>query len=260
MAVTPAVRIYVVRSLLSPLRRLGLCLAALGPTLAGAQPPPPPQPLPSREINVEFAFVSTSGNASTQTVGLAGEVVLRPDAWVFRTRAAFLRNEVDDAVIAESLQYLFRVEHQASRRASTFAEYTFFRDRFAGVDSRQTLVAGLLARLVQGPAHEFSVDAGAGYVDERRRNNPRVSSVTYVLSSRYRWRVSPTAELTDEGRFSGRFERSEDWRVDHTVAVSARITTLLSLKLSNSLRYAHDPVPGFRHTDTTTSVALVAKF
>ncbi len=43
-------------------------------------------------------------------------------------------------------------------------------------------------------------------------------------------------------------------------AVTARLTTLFSLKVSNTIRYAHAPVPGFKDTDTNTSVALVAKF
>jgi ubiquinone/menaquinone biosynthesis C-methylase UbiE len=43
-------------------------------------------------------------------------------------------------------------------------------------------------------------------------------------------------------------------------AITARLTQLFSLKVSNTIRYAHAPVPGFKDTDTTTSVALVAKF
>jgi putative salt-induced outer membrane protein YdiY len=43
-------------------------------------------------------------------------------------------------------------------------------------------------------------------------------------------------------------------------AITARLTQLFSLKVSNTVRYSHAPVPGFKHTDTNTSVALVAKF
>lgn len=239
--------------------RLWSCLLFLAPTLAAAQPAPPPPP-PSREITAEFAFVSTTGNASTQTAGVSGELVLRPDRWLFRQRAAFVRNEVEDEVTAESVLYLLRAEHQVNHAVSAFSEYTIFLDRFAGVDRRHTLVGGLTARLLRRHGHELSADLGAGYLDERRTRDPRVASATFVFGTRYRWRMSPTAELTDDARFNGRFEKSEDWRVEHTVALSARITTLLSLKVSNSVRFAHRPVPGFRKTDTSSSVALVAKF
>jgi hypothetical protein len=35
---------------------------------------------------------------------------------------------------------------------------------------------------------------------------------------------------------------------------------VFSLKLSNVVRYVHEPVVGFEATDTITSVALVTKF
>ena len=33
-----------------------------------------------------------------------------------------------------------------------------------------------------------------------------------------------------------------------------------SLKVANTIRYVSQPVPGFKSTDTMTSIALVAKF
>jgi hypothetical protein len=38
------------------------------------------------------------------------------------------------------------------------------------------------------------------------------------------------------------------------------VTELLSLKVSNTIRYLQFPPAGFKTTDTTTSIALVAKF
>jgi len=42
--------------------------------------------------------------------------------------------------------------------------------------------------------------------------------------------------------------------------LTARLTTLLSLKVSNTVRYVHEPVIGFETTDTITAFALVLKF
>jgi putative salt-induced outer membrane protein YdiY len=51
-----------------------------------------------------------------------------------------------------------------------------------------------------------------------------------------------------------------DWRAGNNATVSAKLTTVFSLKLSNTIRYVNDPVPGFLKTDTVTAIALVAKF
>ena len=47
---------------------------------------------------------------------------------------------------------------------------------------------------------------------------------------------------------------------DETLAITARLTGLFSLKASNTIRYANAPVSGFTTTDTITAIALVAKF
>ena len=56
------------------------------------------------------------------------------------------------------------------------------------------------------------------------------------------------------------FAESSDWRTANIVALTAKLTTLLSLKVSNTVRYVNAPVAGFEKTDSITSVALVAKF
>jgi putative salt-induced outer membrane protein YdiY len=48
--------------------------------------------------------------------------------------------------------------------------------------------------------------------------------------------------------------------VANTASVTAKLTTVFSLKVSNVVRYVHEPVVGFETTDTLTSIALVAKF
>jgi len=76
----------------------------------------------------------------------------------------------------------------------------------------------------------------------------------------YRWKLSPTAELAENARFTGLFDRTSDWRVGQALAITARLTAVFSLKASNTVRYANAPVQGFKHTDTKTAIALVARF
>jgi putative salt-induced outer membrane protein YdiY len=51
-----------------------------------------------------------------------------------------------------------------------------------------------------------------------------------------------------------------DWRAGNNATVSAKLTTIFSLKVSNTIRFVNQPVPGFLKTDTVTAIALVAKF
>jgi len=235
---------------------LSLPLPALAQAPPAAAPPPPPK----QEGAAEFAFVGTTGNASTQTVGLNGELILRPEKWVITNKANFIRNESESELTAQSFGYLFRAARAFSPRLSAFGEYAYFRDEFAGIAHRNSLVGGLSFKLVDLPKHVFFTDAGLGYMHETRLAADDVSSATWSLGAGYKWKISETAEFTEDFRVTGLFADASDWRILQAAAVSARLTKLFSLKVSNTIRYLHAPVPGFEDTDTTTSVALVAKF
>jgi putative salt-induced outer membrane protein len=238
-----------------------LCAFVCSPVLTFAQAPAAaPPPPPKQEGTAEFAFVGTTGNASSQSIGLSGEFIARPDQWVVTNKVALVRNEAESVLTAESFGYLFRAARTLSPRLSAFGEYAYFRDEFAGVRNRNSLVGGVSYKVVDLPAYVFFTDAGLGYMNEQRTDADTVSSATWSLGAGFRWKISPTAEFSDDVRMTGLFVDSSDWRLVQAAAVTARLTKTFSLKVSNTIRYAHQPVPGFKNTDTNTAVALVAKF
>jgi len=177
-----------------------------------------------------------------------------------KNRVAFIRNKAEDVKTAESLLYGLRTERTINPRLAAFGEYVYFHDAFAGVDHRNGVTGGLMFKLVDTAVHHLSVDAGLGYLNEQRLAGDDVSSATYGFGSNYKWTISPTATLEDDSRLIGTFANADDWRFVNLLSLTARLTQLLSLKVSNAIRYAHFPPPGFKTTDTTTSIALVAKF
>lgn len=231
----------------------------LAPQFAAAQPAPPPPP-PRHEGSVEFAFVGTTGNASTQTIGLGGESIYRPAKWVLKNKAAYVRSKAESELKAQTLLFLSRAERDIRPRLAGFGEYGFFRDRFAGISHRNSVAGGLTYKLINTAAHLLSIDGVLGYLHEDRLVGDHVSSATYGTGASYKWKLSETATVSDEARFTGVFADPDDWRVLQVAAVTARLTQLLSLKVSNTISYVNAPVVGFKSTDTNTSIALVAKF
>lgn len=237
------------------LSTLILTLAAIA-TPAAAQTPPPPR----QEGTAEVAFVGTSGNASTSTFSAGGTHIARPDTWTLRNRALVVRGTAGGSITAESLLYAFRAERAINPRLSAFGDYGYFRDKPAGVTQRHAVTGGLSYKVVTAARQTLTADAGFGYLNEQRLTGSEVSSAVYSGGTAYTLKLSDTADLTDDLRLLGTFSRAEDWRLAHTIAVTARLTELLSLKVSNVVRFANFPPPGFKKTDTTTSVALVASF
>ena len=109
------------------------------------------------------------------------------------------------------------------------------------------------------PEHAFA-DAGLGYLKERRTVGISLSTPTAGAGTRYKLQLSETSDITDDLLMSFDLSDEGTWRLQHAIALTARVAAPLSLKVSNLLRYVDEPVAGFEQTDTITSAALVLSF
>jgi putative salt-induced outer membrane protein len=236
---------------------LSLSLAPIAVAFAQAPPPPPP---PKQEGTADLAFVGTTGNSKDRTLSAGAEYIVRPTNWLFKNRFNVVRGDSDGVLDTETWLYGSRAERTLNARTSAFGEYVYFRDQFAGIDNRNSVTGGLMFKIITSDRQTLSADAGVGYLNEQRLAGDDVSSGTYSGGAAYKLKLSENAHLTDELRFLGVFDNSDDWRLSNTFAVTAKLTTMFSLKFSNTVRYLNLPVPGFTGTDTTTAIALVASF
>ena len=228
---------------------------------AQTQPPASPQaPPPVHEGSAEFAFVGTTGNSSTQTIGLGGEFIYRPSPWEMRIKVNYVRNEAEDELRAQAFVLTLRALRTLTPRLSGYGQYGYQRDRFAGILDRNVVEAGLAYSLVDQAPHKLVVDAGLGYANEQRLVGPNLSTATLGTGVLYTLKISDNSELTEDGHFVFSLSDGSDWRYANAAALTAKVTTIFSLKLSNIIRYVNFPVPGFKNTDAITSIALVAKF
>jgi putative salt-induced outer membrane protein len=245
------------RTLLSLAFLLALSSAA---AQAQAPAPPPEPPPPLREATAEFAYVGTSGNSSTESIGLGGEFIYRPDSWTLSTKAAYVRNKSEEELKAESVDLIFKASRALNMRLSAFGRYGFLHDRFAGIEARNVVEGGLAYVLVNAAPNSFVVDGSLGYAHETRVAPPNLSDPTAAADALYRLKLSDAVDVSDDARFGVALSNFDDWRFANIGAVTSKLTRILSLKVSNTVRYVHAPVPTFQTTDTITAIALVAKF
>jgi putative salt-induced outer membrane protein YdiY len=222
-----------------------------------AQQAPPPKP---REGKAELAFVSTSGNASSQSIGAAAQITFRPSPWIIDGQVAFVRNEADGVVSAKSFAARGRVGRVLTARLQAFGQHGYLRDLFAGVEHRNNTEGGLTYVLLDTARHSLQADAGLGYLNEQRVDADTLSTAAAGTAGRYKLTLSETSDITEEIRMSWDFSEDGTWRLYQAIALTAKVAAPLSLKLSNVVRYVNEPVPGFEQTDTITSAALVFSF
>lgn len=239
-----------------------LALRQSGPTAAGveSQYTEDEPPAPQWTGKGELSLVATAGNTSTQTLGMNGELDYHPALWQTTARVAFVRAETDGEETARSLSTDLRVSRDLTARLGVFGHAGYLRDTFAGIEHRLGADGGITYAVVDAAPHSLKLDAGLGYTNETRVDEPDRSFATGTLTLVYKWALSTTTEIANDAAFTANLQEGNDWRFNDTVAVSARLNSVLALKLSYALKFLNEPVPGFKKTDRVTSVALVAQF
>lgn len=220
-----------------------------------AEPPPP-----RWEATGEISFVSTSGNTSTQTVGVGGDVTNRSGPWLSKAKMSFVRASTDGEETARSLGVDGRVSRDLTPRVGLFVHAAYLRDTFAGIEHRAGVDGGLTWTFVTLAPHDLALDAGLGYTHETRLADADRSFATGTLALAYTWAITDTAEIANDAGFTANLQDGPDWRFGDTLAVSASLNRTLSLKLSYQVKYLNRPVPGYEKTDTIASAAVVATF
>jgi putative salt-induced outer membrane protein YdiY len=220
-----------------------------------------PAPQPLWEVSSELSLVATAGNTETQTLGVGSTAIHRADGANSRIAMAFVTSEAQGVTNARSLNLQARhgVRQTTSRR-ELFAEGTFTRDRFSGIESRATLSGGIgyTARLAR--PHTLSAEASVGFTTEHRLEAIDLNFATATGAVHYTWRLRPGTTLTQDTALSADLTAADNWRSTSATVVSVAMTRLLSLKASHTIEYRNTPVPGFRRTDMQTAAAIVLAF
>jgi putative salt-induced outer membrane protein len=245
---------------------LALTLYFSAQAFAQDKPPePPPPPAHTCTGSAELSFVSTSGNTDTQSLGLGGNVECKPNKWTYTAKAAFIRSESDDVETAKSLDTLFRAARDLTARLKAYGQFNYFQNEFAGIENRYAVEGGLSYMLLMYPRHTLEIDGGPGYTKEDRVEtigilDEDLSFATARVGAIYRWKLSDTAEFGEDAGFTFNLNDGNDWRFANATYIAAKVISIFALKLSYTLTYLNNPVPGFGKTDTITSAAVVAKF
>jgi putative salt-induced outer membrane protein YdiY len=232
-------------------------VVTLVPVAARAQAPAPP---PLHEGTAELSYVGTSGNSATESIGLGGEYIYRPDPWTFDAKTNYVRNKSEEELKAESFDFVFKASRALNPRLSAFGRYGFLHDQFAGIEARNIIEAGLSYALVTTAPHSLVVDGSFGYAHESRTVPPDLSDPTAAVGALYKLKLSEAVDFSDDARVGVALSNSDDWRFANIASLTSKLNRILSLKVSNTVRYVHAPPLTFQTTDTITAVALVAKF
>ena len=245
--------------------RRNLCLLAVGISLLATTAAFGEEGAKSEKVwsdQAELSFVTTSGN--TKTTSLAGKNLLTykftPKA-VGSWKIGGLYSKDGGVTTAENYATELRLDYLYTERIYNYALAGWNKDRFSGIDRRYYGGAGAGYKVLVGPKHLLSGEAGLNFTREDYTDNTSSDFLTGRAYGKYEYAITKKNRFSQSMEFLYDFSDSSHFKVGSETAVVSSLTDVLSLKAGYTLRYDHRPVPaGLRQTDTMTTVALVANF
>jgi putative salt-induced outer membrane protein len=220
----------------------------------------PPKTPPTFSGEGSLSYVQTGGNSDSKTFGAGLDVVIQPAPWKIELKSSFVTNEADGKETARKFSGSLRGDRNLSPRVALYAQGSYLRDRFAGIDGQEILQAGVQYTLLTGPAHTLSASAGLADTKEQRIEANNRSFLGGSVGLDYQWKIGATSVFSENVGYLPDFEESSDWRLNAATSLTTSINSVLAVKLSHQLTYVNSPVPGKRKTDTTFLASLVAKW
>jgi putative salt-induced outer membrane protein YdiY len=224
-------------------------------------------PVPEAEVTAKpwsgeaaVSFVQTTGNTQNQTLGAGLKAAWQNAPWKVSFAAAYLRAKAADVETARKTNAALRGDYDLTARIGVYAQESYMKDRFAGIESQWISEAGGTYKLLLGPVHALSASAGLAYTSENRL--PPDSDRRFlggIAGISYKWKISSSAEFGEDAVFLQSFKASRDWRFNNAASLSVSMTKVLAVKLTHQLSYLHLPATGKTRTDTTFLASLVAK-
>jgi putative salt-induced outer membrane protein YdiY len=237
---------------------LSTVFAARSASAQGPAAAPPPPPLWDAQVGA--SFVGTSGNSDTGSVGADFGAHRRGEIWQVESAATLVRTSSDGVATAERYLGLLRGQRKLNAILGVSTGIKLERDRFAGLDARSILDAGLSWALVHHTEWTLDGLSSIAWLHESRTTVSGIDDPVGVLQLLSRIPFGSAGETTQRFTYYPDFTTAAAYRTEAEITAQAAMSTHLALKIGYLLRYSNDPVPGFKKTDNTTTASLVLRW
>jgi putative salt-induced outer membrane protein YdiY len=235
-----------------------ILLGSIAATIFAADPPPKPW---ASSIGAGLAI--TSGNTDTKNYNLAFATKYDPKTkFVFKADALYLRGDTNGETQVDKTSADARGEWSLSDRTFAFAEVTYLRDPFTGINYLVAPLAGGGYRVIRSDTRNLTVDAALGAELESDTGGlGRTSSGAAKAGENFDWSLSATSKFTQK--------LTAIWKTndfgDAFYHFDAGLTTAVATRLELKLAYVYDyktkpPSANIKKGDSAIFAALLVKF
>lgn len=241
---------------------VSLALLAVAASVASAQTPARPW-----TDAADFSAILTTGNSETKNFALSNKYVYKWSVSDFTFDAAALRTattvrtltnpdgtvtETDTSdTTAESYALGAKYRHEISGSLFWYASSAWLRNRFAGIDDRESAGAGVGYRFFKTDVQSLVGETGLDYTDESRVGGDSASFAGARAYLAYERLLSKTSKLTTDLEVLENIDDTKDLRAKSVTALTASLNARTALKLSYTLLFDNQPVAVIVPPDAT---------
>jgi len=220
---------------------------------------PPPKPWTS---SIGAGLAITSGNTDTKNYNLAFATKYDPKTkFVFKADALYLRGDSNGETQVDKTSADARGEYSLSDRTFAFAEVSYLRDPFKGVNYFVAPLAGGGYRIIRSDKRNLTVDAALGAEMESNAGAGRSSGGAAKAGENFDWSLSPTSKFTQKLTAIWKTNDFGDAFYHFDAALTTTVATRLELKLAYVYDYKTKPPSiNIKKGDSAIFAALLVKF
>jgi putative salt-induced outer membrane protein len=235
-------------------------LGAIGRTLLPAQNPPVVEPPPSLwESSAFMGFTLTRGNSDTVlvTANVKTTKKEKENEWAFGADGSY--GETDSVKNSETLHGYGQYNRLFSDRFFGYLRADALHDGIADLDYRFMISPGVGYYLIKEKATSLAVEAGPGYVIEKRGGIDD-SYATLRLAERFEHKFSDRARVWQSVEYLPDLGDFPNYVINFEAGIAATIAKNLELSVVLQDNYVNQPAAGLHRNDVKLISGVTYKF
>lgn len=208
----------------------------------------------------EASFAHTSGNTDTRT--LAAQIKGSYEAGVnrFFLRGAALYGKTEGVETSNRWLAEGRYERAITERFFAFLETSYFKDKFAGFDSKIQAGPGVGYDVIKTDRQILKLLVSALYTWDNYTDGTDDAYATGKAAGDYAWQITDTLTFKQYADYLVSVDDTSMYFVNALTGLEVKVAANISLGLSYLVAYQNEPPPGAEHADRTFLSSLIVDF
>jgi putative salt-induced outer membrane protein len=204
----------------------------------------------------EAGLAIADGNSDSRTANARVSATRKLDAWEHTLGLAGLYVRSEGDTTAKRWEASGQTRFDFLPNTFWYGGGRYEEDRFSGFDYQGLVTTGVGRRFIDNDTTKLLGQVGAGYKFWKTLDVPadKDSNITGVASLEFSHQLTGTTSVFD--KFGGEFTSDNNF-LQNEIGLQVKMTDRVALALAYALRHNTDPPPGFKKTDTLTTVNLV---